>query len=350
MNDDKNMINNDSVDINEYKKYFEYEAAKPVNEPTSESRPAPEKKKKKKKGPAVILIAILLILAVVVTVVASKDKAWLKSIIGEGIPFLTTQSPTSAVEIPNPNVVKVTFPEGFTTYQIAQRLEENGVCSADDFLSVCNEPYEGIEISNPDERVFLLEGYIFADTYEFYKNSDAKSVLDKFIKNYNNKITPEIKAQAESLGMTMDEVLTLASIIQKECDEDITECANVSSVFHNRLKSPSFPRLESDVTTFYIKKNLADYLGYKKDSEGNALALSEQSDEIKRYIDLYSTYYCKGLPAGPICNPSMKAINAALNPADTDYVYFLTDPSGTDFYYASTLSQHQKNGKTAGLF
>ena len=350
MNDNKNITNNESVDISNYKKYSEYESINPVNEPSGESRPTAKKKKKNKKGLVIIIIALLLIVAVIATVIVSKDKPWFRNIIGEGIPFLTTQSTTADIEIPNPNIVKVTFPEGFTIYQIAQRLEENGVCSADDFLNVCNEPYEGIEISNPDERVFLLEGYVFADTYEFYKNSDAKSVLDKFIDNYNSKITPDMEAKAESLGMTMDEVLTLASIIQKECDEDIAECANVSSVFHNRLSSPSFPRLESDVTTFYIKYNLADYLGYKKDAEGNPLPLSEQSDEIKRYIDLYSTYYCKGLSAGPICNPSMKAINAALNPAETDYVYFLTDPSGTDFYYAATLSQHQKNGKTAGLF
>ncbi len=349
MNNDKNIINNESVDISNYKKYSEYETVNSANEAFCENRPT-EKKKKNKKGPVIIVIALILIVAVIATVIVSKDKPWFRNIIGEGIPFFTTQSVTADVEFSNPNIVKVTFPEGFTVYQIAQRLEENGVCSTDDFLNACNEPYEGIEISNPDERVFLLEGYVFADTYEFYKNSDAKSVLDKFIDNYNSKITTEMEAKAESLGMTMDEVLTLASIIQKECDEDISECANVSSVFHNRLRSPSFPRLESDVTTFYIKYNLADYLGYKKDAEGNPLPLSDQSDEIKRYIDLYSTYYCKGLSAGPICNPSMKAINAALNPAETDYVYFLTDPSGTDFYYASTLSQHQKNGKTAGLF
>lgn len=353
MSDEKNIINNgennDVNDIGNYKKYADYEVTEFNSEPVRK-QVRENKKMKKKKGPVVIAIALLLICAVVVTVVFSKDKEWFRNILGEGIPFITTQGTTSEADITNPNIVKVTFPEGFTIYQIAQRLEENNVCPADDFLSICNESYEGIEIDNPDERIFLLEGYVFPDTYEFYKNSDAESVLEKFIANYKSKITPEMEAKAESLGMTMDEIITLASIIQKECDEDIAECANVSSVFHNRLNSPSFPKLESDVTTFYIKNNLADYLGYKKDAEGNALPLAQQSDEINRYINLYSTYYCKGLPAGPICNPSIKAINAALNPAETDYVYFLTDPSGVDFYYASTLSQHQQNGKTAGLF
>ena len=260
---------------------------------------------------------------------------------GEGVPFLTTKSSTTTVK----NTVTVTFPEGFTIMQIAERLEENNVCSKDAFLKVCNEPYEGIEIANPEERIFLLEGYVFADTYEFYFNSDAKAVLKKFIDNFNKKVTPEIRAKAEALGYTLDEMITLASIIQMECDKDIAECSNVSSVFHNRLKSPSFPKLQSDVTTFYITQKLGDYLGYQKD-----VKLAEQNDNIQRYIDLYSTYYCNGLPVGPICSPSLKAITAAVSPADTDYVYFLTDASGEDFYYASTLAQHNKNGKEAGLF
>lgn len=280
------------------------------------------------------LICVLLCCVIVTATFASCDK-------GDGIPFLTTKSSTTTVK----NTVTVTFPEGFTILQIAQRLEENGVCSKDDFLKVCNEPYEGIEIDNPEDRVFLLEGYVFADTYEFYLNSDAKAVLKKFIDNFNKRITPEIREKAANLGYTLDEILTLASIIQLECDKDITECATVSSVFHNRLKSPNFPKLQSDVTTFYITKKLGTYLGYKENTK-----LADQSEEIRRYIDLYSTYYCNGLPAGPICNPSIKAINAAVSPADTNYVYFLTDPSGEDFYYASTLAQHNKNGKEAGLF
>lgn len=260
---------------------------------------------------------------------------------GEGVPFLTTKSSTTTVK----NTVTVTFPEGFTIMQIAERLEENNVCSKDEFLKVCNEPYEGIEIANPEDRIFLLEGYVFADTYEFYFNSDAKSVLKKFIDNFNKKVTPEIREKAQALGYTLDEMITLASIIQMECDKDIAECTNVSSVFHNRLKSPSFPKLQSDVTTFYITQKLGDYLGYQKD-----VKLADQNDDIRRYMELYSTYYCNGLPVGPVCSPSLKAITAAVNPADTDYVYFLTDASGEDFYYASTLSQHNKNGKEAGLF
>lgn len=262
--------------------------------------------------------------------------------VGDGIPFLTTKSKST---LP-PNTVTVTFPEGYTVIQIAEKLEQNNVCSAQAFLEACKKPVAGIDIENSEDRVYLLEGYIFPDTYEFYLESDAQEVVDRFIENYNLKITDEMKTRAQTLGYTMDQMLTLASIIQKECDADIEECANVSSVFHNRLKnSDSFPKLESDVTTFYITENLKNVLGYQ-----DGVKLDDQNDEVKKYMNLYSTYYCRGLPSGPICNPGLKAINAALHPADTDYLFFLTDESGEHFYYASTIAEHNANGKTAGLF
>lgn len=261
---------------------------------------------------------------------------------GAGIPFLSTKSKTTLPD----NTVTVTFPEGYTIVQIAQKLEQNKVCSAQAFLEACKKPVAGIEIDNADDRVFLLEGYIFPDTYEFYLESDAQSVVDKFIENYNSKITDEMKQRAKTLGYTMDQMMTLASVIQKECDADIDECANVSSVFHNRLKDPaSFPKLESDVTTFYISQNLKDVIGYQ-----DGVALENQNDEVKKYMELYSTYYRSGLPVGPICNPGLKAINAALHPAETNYVFFLTDESGEHFYYASTIAEHNANGVKAGLF
>lgn len=306
-----------------------------------------EDKKLKKSKVSLIIVALLVLIAAVALFFAFKDKLPFNKTAGDDA--LSTQSGYSDGLNEAENTVKVTFPEGLNILQTAEMLEENGICKKDAFLSACNETYPGIEISNPEERIFLLEGYILPDTYEFSKNSEPEAVLKKFIDNYNSKITPEMMKRAEELGLTMDEVLTLASIIQKECENNITECANVSSVFHNRLESPSFPKLESDVTTFYIKYDLADYLGYKKDAENKPLPLDEQSDAIKHYMDIYSTYYCKGLSAGPICNPGLTAINAALYPSKTDCFFFLTDPSGVDFYYASTIAQHQENGKAAGL-
>lgn len=256
------------------------------------------------------------------------------------------EATTKQGETTLPLTVAVTFPEGFTVMQIAERLEENKVCSKNAFLELCKRPLEGFNLPNVSDRIFPAEGYLFPDTYEFYTNTTPEQVFQKFIENYKSKITPELEQKAKQLGYTMDEMLTLASMIQKECDEDIEECATVSSVFHNRLKqSAYFPFLGSDVTSFYITKTMGEYLGYQED-----VKLKNQNADVQKYMGLYSTYYCKGLPVGPICNPGMKAITAALNPADTDYLYFLTDPSGKTFYYAKTESEHNANGRKAGLF
>lgn len=236
------------------------------------------------------------------------------------------------------NTVRVTFPEGYTVYQYAELLESNGVCSKDDFYTAVNTPLEGMEILNAEDRVFLLEGYLFPDTYDFYKNEPAASVVQRFIDNYNSKITDEYKTRAQNLGYTMDEMLTLASMIQKECDYDIDECRNVSSVFHNRLDTSKDIYLGSDVTYFYLK-NMADYLG------------GVDSQKFDDFLLKYYTYsgYRKGLPAGPVCNPGLKAIEAAVSPNETNYHFFLTDESGENFYYAETFEQHQANGRLAGL-
>ncbi len=245
-----------------------------------------------------------------------------------------TQTTQPTVE----NTVRVTFPEGYTVYQYAELLELNGVCSKDDFYAAVNTPVDGIDIPNAQDRVFLLEGYLFPDTYDFYKNEPAVSVVQRFIDNYNSKITDEYKSRAQNLGYSMDEMLTLASVIQKECDYDIDECRNVSSVFHNRLAASKDTYLGSDVTYFYLK-NMADYLG------------GADSQKFDDFLLKYYTYsgYRRGLPAGAVCNPGLKAIEAAVSPNQTNYRFFLTDESGENFYYAETFEQHQANGRLAGL-
>ena len=236
----------------------------------------------------------------------------------------------------------ITIPEGYTVDEFIALMESYGIGEREKYIDVINN-YEFDywfvkEIPEDPNRHYRLEGYLFPDTYEFYLNEDPKSVIGRFIDNYNKKITPEIKQKAADLGYTMDEMLTLASIIQKECDFDIEECKNVSSVFHNRLKNSRETYLGSDVTYFYLK-NMADYLG------------GSDSEKFDFLLTKYYTYnkYRKGLPAGAICNPGIKAITAAVEPADTDYYYFLTDETATEFYYAETYSQHLANGKKAGI-
>lgn len=227
------------------------------------------------------------------------------------------------------DTVKLTFIEGETVTQIAQKLEAASVCSADDFIAAVNE-YDITAgnklikaIPNADERAFRLEGYLFPDTYDFYLYENAKTAVKRFLNNiYTQRITAEMYERAEKLGMTMDQVLILASMVQKEAGSK-EDMYLVSSVFHNRLKVPeTFPKLQSDPTTYY-----------------------EQSLDAK-YAGLYDTYVHDGLPAGPICNPGLDAINAVLYPKSSKYYYFVSDVNGK-IYYAATLAQHEKNVATA---
>lgn len=237
--------------------------------------------------------------------------------------------------------VTVTFPEGFTLVQIAERLRENGVCSAYRFIELTNDtayiqslPYSFTElIENPEERAFFLEGYIFPDTYEFYRGESEENALKRFLDNTERKLTAEYKARAEELGYTLDEIITLASIVQEESYTN-DSVKNVSSVLHNRLKSPSFPRLQCDVTIHYVNN-------YVTDSE-------YLSGDTADFAEKYNTYKCEGLPVGPITNPGLAAIEAALYPAETDYYYFVTD-SAWNYYYAETYEEHKKNCNAVGL-
>lgn len=249
--------------------------------------------------------------------------------VGDAEPAVTAAPTTS-------NVVRVTFPEGSTVSQIALLLEENGVCSAADFMAEADNPLnlEGFafEIPNSEERAFLLEGYIFPDTYEFYRNESAVSAIRRFLKNSAEKLDEEIIARCHELGYTLDEILTLASIIQEEAG-DPAEMGKVSSVLHNRLGSSSFPKLQCDVATFYLRDYVKPYV-----------------DEIRyeELVELYNTYNCEGLPAGPITNSGIDAVRAALYPEETDYFFFVTDSDGA-YYYAETWAEHVENCDIAGL-
>ena len=131
----------------------------------------------------------------------------------------------------------------------------------------------------------------------------------------------------------MDEIITLASIIQSEAG-DVKEMGKVSSVLHNRIESPDYGKLQCDVTINYVNENILD---------------SPYIDGDKtRFSEYYNTYKVSGLPVGAICNPGADAINAALNPEKTDYFYFVTDKDW-NYYYASTYEEHLKNCKKCGI-
>lgn len=227
------------------------------------------------------------------------------------------------------NTVRITIPEGASAAEIGGLMEQNGLFTRAEFLAQVNRGSETSplvqEIGDWENRAFLLEGYLFPDTYEFYKNDTPERVIQKLLKNLEKKVTAAHKARAKELGMSFDEVLTLASIIQAEAG-DPKQMKTVSSVLHNRLNSTSHPNLQCDVTIFYLEQDVQPYL----------------TDDTEHFNSFYNTYKCTGLPEGPICSPGMDAIEAALYPSETEYFYFATDKAGS-YYYAKTLAEHEKN-------
>ncbi|MBW7573309.1 endolytic transglycosylase MltG [Caproiciproducens faecalis] len=238
------------------------------------------------------------------------------------------------------DTVKITFKEGANMLEIADLMEKNGVCSAKEVLAAVNSDafdknYEMLQaITNEKDRYYKLEGYLFPDTYEFYKDEDPDQAIAKLLSNCNKKLTKQIRNKAAAQNMTIDQMMTLASMIQAEA-ADKEDMYKISSVFHNRLSSGGegdLLRLRSDPTTYYPYRTKA----------------SVPSDIRETYKSKYDTYTIKGLPAGPICNPGADAIDAALNPASTNYYYFCHDKNGKA-YYAKTNAQHEANLKKAGL-
>jgi UPF0755 protein len=238
------------------------------------------------------------------------------------------------------DTIKLTFKEGADILEMAALLEKNGVCSAKDMLAVVNSnqydnQFDMIKaITNGNDRYYKLEGYLFPDTYEFYKDEDPKQVVKKLVSNCNKKLTKQIRSAAMAQNMTLDQVLTLASMIQAEA-ADKEDMYLVSSVFHNRLDSGGkgdLLRLRSDPTIYYPYRVKA----------------AVPSDLAGTFKSRYNTYTIQGLPPGPICSPGIEAVDAALNPAKTSYYYFCHAKDGKA-YYAATNAQHERNLVKAGL-
>lgn len=236
----------------------------------------------------------------------------------------------------NVETVTVTIPEGYNINQVARLLEENGVCDARAFRAACKEEYGfSFEDEIADEGTFYrLEGFIFPNTHEFYVGEAPKSVVKRFLRDFQkNVMTPKLTERMQEMGMTLNETIALASIIQKEASE-IEDMYKVSSVFHNRLKDDHiFPKLQSDVTYYYAYDEILPYMDIKNQS----------------ILDAYNTYECIGVPVGAITNPGLDAIKAALYPDETSYYYFVgvtiesNNGSYEKFYFASTMSAHENN-------
>ena len=205
---------------------------------------------------------------------------------------------------------KVTFPEGFTLAQIFERLEEYNVCTQEDlYEAAANADYsysflEG-EITGTAGR---LEGYLFPDTYYFYEGMQAPSAINKFLSNFRNRFTAEMIQRIYDRGMSYHEVVTIASIIEKEAAND-DERYLIASVIYNRL-AQDMP-LQMDATVLY--------------GAGETELAMPTGTMLRDESNPYNTYVYKGLPPGPICNPGLASLRAALYPGDTQYLFYALD-------------------------
>ncbi|MFY9269135.1 MAG: endolytic transglycosylase MltG [Candidatus Manganitrophaceae bacterium] len=234
--------------------------------------------------------------------------------------FHTAMRPTEILDLMVRGKIvqhQVVIPEGATARQIARILEEAKLASSEAFLKVVEDPTLMSEVGIEGEN---LEGYLFPDTYQFAKRTPLRDIVRRMLMQFIMVYDESLRKRAEEIGMTQQEVMTLASIIEKETGHP-SERALIAAVFHNRLKKKM--RLQSDPTVIFA---MADFNGNitKKD-------LSIPSP--------YNTYRFGGLPPGPIANPGKESLRAALYPAEVDYLYFVSRNDGTHFF-SNTLREH----------
>lgn len=252
--------------------------------------------------------------------------------------------------------VWITIPEGYTTDEIIDLLCENGIGKRKNYEKVINEYdfdywfIDELEKNGLSEhRAYRLDGYLFPDTYEFYKSSSEETVINRMLKRFDEVFVDDFKTRADELGYTVDELLTIASLVEKEAGT-IGDFIGVSAVFHNRLKnSGNYPLLQSDATTVYGMQ-IADSKHKRPDT-----VTGEDNNNKDNH---YSTYVYPGLTPGPISNPSTSAIRAALYPSierldpaffpNSDATgekisyFFITDNTGA-IHYAIDEAGHNAN-------
>lgn len=231
--------------------------------------------------------------------------------------------------------VTVTIPEGSTVENVARLLSENGVCKYDDFYAaLLNGSFEEHEFLKDvpkrtdkgyEERIYWLEGYLFPDTYEFYVDISAEDAIDKLLTAFDSKLDTTLKAGIKASGRSLDEIITLASIVQGEA-ADTANMPKVARVILNRLDNyAEFPYLQCDSTGDYIAKLSSDQVDL--DTEDSA----------------YDTYTHMGLPPGPINNPSLAAIKAVVNPSKDKRImkcYYFANDKNRNTYYSETYEEH----------
>ncbi len=264
-------------------------------------------------------ISILLVLIVLLSFSACENRE--PEI--ESTTETTTQVPT----------VKVTIPEGYTLVRISWLLEEKGLCTSDEFITACQTYTQWLDLTqyqflydlqNAENVCFYLEGYFFPLTYDIPETATAQDVVKILLNGTKKVFNEELMASVRNSGYNLHEILTIASIIEKEAKLD-EQRMMISSVIHNRIGGGM--RIQCDPTVKYC----------------DGVIKLIYPDQYERFAKYYSTYVRSGLMSGPICNPGIESIKAAITPADTDYLYFII---GTvppyESKYSETFAEHNR--------
>lgn len=227
------------------------------------------------------------------------------------------------------DTVTITIPEGYTVRQIIALLADNGVATEEALLDTAqNYDFDYDFIDNDSTDISRLEGYLFPDTYEFYTGmSQPAGAFDRLLTNFNSKLDDDLLAQAEERGYDLKEIITIASLIEKETDG--TDQGNIASVIYNRLegsgdKQGTYGLLQIDASLLYA---LPDHTG--------PITSADMGTDSP-----YNLYKYAGLPPTPISNPGQAAIDAALEPENTDYYYYALGTDGRHHFF-STFAEHQ---------
>ncbi|WP_283246430.1 endolytic transglycosylase MltG [Paenibacillus sp. Marseille-Q4541] len=236
-------------------------------------------------------------------------------------------------DVQKEETLKFTIPEGYTLKQIAEKLDTDGVTVNKLFMDMINQPelFQDIplvaEIPDNPDYLFKLEGYLFPETYELKKGSTAEDIIIRMLTEMQAKLDaiPDFEAKLKARGLTVHELLTVASLIEREVVVP-EERPLVAGVIYNRLEKNM--RLEMDATVQYLLDKQKERLLYK-------------DLEVK---SPYNTYRNAGLPPGPIASPSLSAIEAALSPEASDYLFYVTKKDGSsEHLFAKTYEEHLEN-------
>ena len=243
-------------------------------------------------------------------------------------PSMTMEEIMTELQSAKSTQIRITIPEGWTMSQLAEYFVNKGIAkNTAEFFTACEDEYDysflpktGCKVKDISAKANRLEGFLYPETYFVDVNANLHQIIDTLLSQFQKNFTDDLIKKIPN-GYSIKDIITLASLIEEECGDD-ADRAKISGVFWNRLNKPM--RLQSDVTIWYTTDT------WPKDHA--------------HYATEYNTYYIDGLPAGPICSPSIKSIKAALSPEKHNYYYFVLIGDGSGLCnFATTYEEHQKN-------